>query len=667
MITTCAISFTEIKSKVQSNFKALAKSNTLFYVAIDRDTIWELYLGGFDETDKQEHNCNCCKSFLRQYAGIVAIKDNKVVSLWDNLKNLGQYQASVDAISEYIHSLPITDVFVSDSSRAGTDSNRDRVRNVVWNHFYFDVPSTYIKSKYDIDTFRGDKRSNKEVLKNSILKISKAAVEEVLDLISEGSLYRGNEFKAIVTQMGELLRETSSLTPDELELYCWTKSVEAPQLCRIKNTVIGTLLVAISEGEDLETAVRKYEAMVAPTNYKRPTALVTPAMVAKAKEKLIELGLMMSLERRFATEADLSASDILFVDKSSVLTDVFEDMTKDALVNPRSLSKSPEIGIEKFISDVLPKCSSVEVLLEHRHKGKLVSLLTSVDKDAKSLFKWPNNFSWSYTGGITDSIKERVKAAGGKVDGILRTSLSWSNYDDLDIHVIEPNKNEIYYGSRRSQYSGGELDVDMNAGGGRTRTPVENIVWQDERKMLKGKYKVIVNNFSKRETKDQGFTVQLEYKGEQFEFSSAKNPADSANITAFEFEITQSGDIKFTKEIDSTVASEPIWGLGTNKFHKVKQFMLSPNHWGTDIGNKHYFFFLENCISDEAPRPFFNEFLKQEFDENRKVFEIMGSRLKIQPSDTQVSGIGFSETQRNSMIVRVKGYTHSNNIFKINF
>lgn len=51
-----------------------------------------------------------------------------------------------------------------------------------------------------------------------------------------------------------------------------------------------------------------------------------------------------------------------------------------------------------------------------------------------------NNFSWAYTGGITDSIKERVKQAGGNVDGELRISLSWFNFDDLDLHVIEPGR-----------------------------------------------------------------------------------------------------------------------------------------------------------------------------------------------------------------------------------
>jgi hypothetical protein len=83
--------------------------------------------------------------------------------------------------------------------------------------------------------------------------------------------------------------------------------------------------------------------------------------------------------------------------------------------------------------------------------------------------------------------------------------------------------------------------------------------------------------------------------------------------------------------------------------------MLSPNHWEKPVGNKHYMFFLEDCISDEDARPFFNEFLKDEFTEHRKVFEILGSKLRIEHTKDQLSGLGFSETQRNSILCRVTG------------
>jgi len=83
--------------------------------------------------------------------------------------------------------------------------------------------------------------------------------------------------------------------------------------------------------------------------------------------------------------------------------------------------------------------------------------------------------------------------------------------------------------------------------------------------------------------------------------------------------------------------------------------MLSPNYWNGAIGNKHYFFILEGCVSDESPRPFFNEFLKEDFNENRKFFEVLGSKIKVEPTENQLSGVGFSETKRDAVIVRVEG------------
>jgi hypothetical protein len=334
---------------------------------------------------------------------------------------------------------------------------------------------------------------------------------------------------------------------------------------------------------------------------------------------------------------------------------VFDEVAKETLVNPKTFAKMEEIGIEDFLTNVVPGAKSISVLLENSHINNFVSILTAQDREAPTLFKWDNNFSWSYTGAIADSIKERVKAAGGNVVGELRTSLSWYNYDDLDIHVTEPNGNSINYRSKVSYTSGGTLDVDMNAGGRHSRTPVENIIWTNKNKMQEGTYKVLVHNFTHRESTNSGFTVQVECGGDTHDFEFKNNPKNQEFTPIVEFDYSREKGITFKGETKSNVVSKEKWGLKTSRFHKVTKLLLSPNHWNKPVGSKHYMFMLEDCVADESPRPFFNEFLKPEMDEHRKVFEILGSKVKIEDTNNQLSGVGFSDTQSASLVVQVTG------------
>lgn len=658
--------FNKLKLQVQKRFKEIS-SDTIFYVDIDRDKIWERYLSGFDDpAERQAHNCNCCKSFLRQYSGMVAIVDNKVQTIWD-ITPPSHFAKSVKNIRDYILSLPVTNVFITTEDKLGTEKSADKKRDIVWTHFYIEVPQSAIyKGSETIDSVQGSSRDSKAVLKRSLDELTKDAVDTVLELIAQGSLYRGNEFKGLLTEFQYLQLAYSKVPAGLKDNFCWAASRNAGQaLTRIRNTAIGTLLINLSEGMELDMAVTKFETVMAPSNYKRPVALVTPRMVEEAKEKLSALGYLESLERRFAMPADLNVNNVLFVDKSSSLKDVFEDIKKDTMINPRSLSKTEEMSIRDFITDVLPKTKGLYLLLENSHLSNMVSLLTSVN-GGPTLFKWGNPFSWAYTGGITDSIKERVKQAGGKVDGELRCSLSWHNFDDLDLHILEPGGNRIYYSSKSNYYTDGTLDVDMNAGSGKTREPVENIVWPDAKKMEEGRYQLLVHNFAKRETTGKGFTVQIECRDEIFELDFPTNPRDGVFQGIVQFDYTRKGGLKMVGDIKSNVSSKDKWNLKTNRFHKVKNMLLSPNCWGDlATGNKHYFFNLENCLSDEATRPFFNEFLKPELETHRKFFEVLGGKLTISPTNNMVAGVGFSETQRNHIYVKVDG--SFKRTLKINF
>lgn len=655
--------FKDLKKSLESNFNKLQQSQ-LFYVDVDKDEIYKQYLDGFAPELRQEHTCNCCKSFLRQFAAIVTIVDNKTVSAWDNLTVPEEYKQSVKNIKNYIHSLPIHSTFFNSYKNCGTDKNIDVKDNVVWEHFHFKLDNKFIKSEVSIASLNGANTNNKNVFKRALDELSGESVELVLELIDQNSLYRGKEFENTLKTFLKLKKEYNKVKAAQKDNFCWVKSSElSGVITGIRNSSIGTLLIDLSGGMELDTAVSRFEKVVAPTNYKRPTALVTPRMVEEAKAKLVELDLLDSLDRRYATARDITVDNLLFIDKSSEVKDVFAEVSKETKVEVKNLTKVEEISIQDFIDKVLPKTKSMEVLLENKHLSNFASLITSQNNTNK-LFKWDNDFSWSYTGGITDSIKERVKAAGGNVVGVLRASLSWNNYDDLDIHCIEPSREEIYFAHKTSN-SGGTLDVDMNAGYGRSKTPVENIIWANDNRMKEGQYNIIVHNFTARDTSDQGYVVQIECNGEIFEFEESNNPRTHQQGLSIVFDWSRKDGIKFKNSVQSKVSTKEKWGLKTNTFVKVKQTMLSPNYWGSPVGNKHYMFMLENCVSDETPRPFFNEFLKEDLNSHRKVFEIIGSKIKIEEDKNQLSGLGFSETQKNSVIVRVDG--SFKRTLKINF
>ena len=530
----------------------------------------------------------------------------------------------------------------------------------------FNSTKSVVKSKYDIDSLKGDARADKDILKRSLDELTIDANEMILELVAQNSIYRGKEFENTLKKFLEVQKAYKKVSKKDRDNFCWVMSLELPKnVSRVRNSAIGTLLIDLSDGMDLDLAVTKFEKVVAPHNYKRPTALVTPRMVQQAKEKLEEMGLLESLNRRYANEQDLNINDVLFTNRISPVVDVFDEISRDAVVNPRTYSKVDEVTIEDFIKNVLPTAKGLEVLVENNHMKNFVSLLTGDNDKSLSLFKWGNNFSWNYTGGITDSIKERVKAAGGRVEGDLRVSLSWFNYDDLDLSVKEPDGNVIYYGRKSGHTSSGTLDVDMNAGGRNSRSAVENIIYSDRRRMKDGDYKIIVTNFAKRESIDTGYIVQVEFDGEVYDFESRKSPVDRGNNLVITVNYSKANGFSIKGDAKSNVVSKDKWGIKTNQFVRVTKFMLSPNHWGTATGNKHFFFMLDGCISDEKPRPFFNEFLKQEFNENRKVFEIMGSKVKIEDTDNQLSGLGFSETKDDHLYVKVEGKT--SRVIKVKF
>lgn len=655
--------FEMFQRAVQAQFKKMAK-HPLYRVQVEKDLLWETYLKSFPEgtnpiyKERTEHDCNCCKSFVRAVGNMVAIIDGKKVSLWDCTVG-GFYQEVADALAELVKSKPIENVFLHTEPKAGAIKTHQLTENgktLTWYHFAIEIPAAYRCAGADIGTKLADARSTFDVMLRGMSEITIDAIDTVLELIGQNSIYRGQEHKFAITEFRKLRKKFD--TAADKELFCWEglKSDSVQSVLRIRNTLVGTLLVDVSEGMDLNHAVSRFEHKA--YNYKRSTALVTKSQVEAAHKALSDLGYLTALDRRYAVIEDLTINNVLFADRSAKKAmNVFDEIAASSTKPVQHLDKAEEITIDQFIKNVLPTADSLELLVENRHERNLVSLIAPADLTAKSMFKWHNNFSWAYIGDVADSVKERVKKAGGRTEGYACFRLGWFNFDDLDAHMTEPGGYEIYYGNRtQSSPCGGMLDVDMNAGSGQTRTPVENIVYSNKKRMKPGIYTYFIHNFRKRESDNVGFEVEMEIDGVLHNFAYAKPLRDGEKVQVVKFKYSVDKGIEIIESLKSSLASRQIWNIPTQQFCKVSTVMFSPNYWDEKAtGNQHYFFMLEGCVSDERARGFFNEYLLEDLFKHRKVFEILGTKMKVEESPNQLSGLGFSSTQKNSIICKVTG------------
>lgn len=666
--------FKDFKKCVQDKFETM-KDNSLFVV--DCDNLWETYLSSFPEgtnkkyKERTEYDCQNCKLFIERFGKIVSIKNNNLISIWD-IKIGGHFQYVADTLSKLVKSACITSLFYNSSKKLGTDYNHQLIGDscITWQHFYLEAPSINVVRECDLNSFIEESKLKYRLITDSFEKISISSTEIVLDLISQKSIYKGEEYFDILEKFLEYQKEYNDVS--NKDIYCWEKSTcNVEPIIRMKNIAIGTLLIDITNGMDLDMAVRLFEDKAAPGNYKKTSSVVTKKMFEEMQKMINNAGLEQSLYREHAIIDDIPIDNILFLNKTSDLNDnLFSELIKKAPIRKNSiknLKKIDEVDINTFIKDILPNSKKVEILFENKHHNNLVSLI-GPKYDCKNIFKWDNNFSWSYKGELTDSTKDIIREMGGNINGILRFSIRWNdnndNQNDFDAHCTEPNGNLIYYNNKGLKHSSsGMLDVDIINPG--NKPAVENIIWDDINKMLEGEYCFKVHNYSHCGG-TSGFIAEIEYDGNIYKYEYNKELKNKETVIVAKINFSKTKGIEFIESLPNNKSTKEYWNINTNNFHNVKLITNSPNYWDNNkIGNKHYFFIIDDCINDKPTRGIYNEYLKNEFLPYRKAFDIVGSKLKVEKSNSQLSGLGFSSTIKNSLICKVIGsFTRT---IKINF
>lgn len=694
----------EFNKVIQAQFNKMCETGKLFRSSITGQQVWDLYLKGFEkdpifrDPESSVHNCNLCNNFIRRYGNIVAIDDKfEIITMFDVIAP-EEYQNSADVISKALKAAPIVDVFfetfnelnslnyekcskTTSQFKLGVDKNVKRYTKeeadkfgivkpneiYTFNHIHIFLPKEFVdQNGKSIETIMAFYRDAKNVFQRTMEEISIDTLNLVRDLIIQGSLLDGQTHLYKIEEMIPKKLIYDELSKKERDNWLWVASYRFP-LAKFKNELIGVLCSELAEGKELNAACQSWNKRVDPANYMKAIAPITKRQIEEAQKFVEENDYSESFNRRFATIDDIKVSEILHSNVGDGVlksVSIFDSVKSTSTRHKRSeFDNVEEVSIEKFMKNILPSCTSVEAYLANTHEGNLVSLTTANDKNSKPIFKWNNNYSWTFNGNLAgkSQIKEEVKSNGGNVEGVLRFSMIWNDGDgndnsDLDAWCTQPDKYSIGYSSgfrkdRGNIFSSckGQLDLDNTSPGG--KLAVENIYFKDLFSLKIGTYKFWINQFSARNS--QGFKAEIEFNGELYSYEYNKRVVGDIQVA----EVTFDGrNFTIKHLLPETHTSKDLYSLPTNEFHKVNLVCLSPNHWDeNNIGNKHYFFMLEGCKCSTSIRSFHAENLLPELAQHRKVLEVLGNTTMINPSDKQLSGLGFNATVRDELIVKLQG------------
>jgi hypothetical protein len=153
--------------------------------------------------------------------------------------------------------------------------------------------------------------------------------------------------------------------------------------------------------------------------------------------------------------------------------------------------------------------------LQSISSNTVTSIIESADSLEVSDFNIDNNSQGTvgdvqvgkgHKGVLDGKFMKRVLKSNGRYKGVdIRLTLVWNNTSDLDLHVLTPSDENIFYGSKEA--GGGKLDIDKNASD-EVRDPVENIIWE---KAVDGEYVVSVVLFNNR-SRRKSIPFQMEFQ-----------------------------------------------------------------------------------------------------------------------------------------------------------
>lgn len=358
--------------------------------------LFEVYLASLPSDERQHHNCNCCKAFLRKYGGLVAIDEfgNAHSVFWNPGYSVSEvYDNAICNLASFVESAKIKGTLVSPDEVWGTPVTGP------WTHFHYSNPATYLGRGKSASEVQALDKENFRTLNMALASYRPDDLKQAVHLLSNDALGRSEK---AVSHAKWLLDLKEALIPTRNQTtrrnLLWRAVASAPAgWCTPRSSMIGTLLDDLQEGKSFDEVSRAWTSKMHPLRYQRPTS--TPSLGnIEAAEKLIDkLGIAKALERRFAR---LEEVPLIWIPVSSTSPGkspqgVFNHLRELDRPSGHAMLNLPvkPITWTQFQANVLPLALKIEVLI-NSGPNNFTGLLTAVHSDAPDIFQWDGPLSW---------------------------------------------------------------------------------------------------------------------------------------------------------------------------------------------------------------------------------------------------------------------------------
>lgn len=350
----------------------------------DVDSLNDLYLGSLP-SERQVHNCHCCKRFIEVYGGLVSISESGETQpvMWNPETVPEFYRPAFQAMHDQVRRARVTSVFLTKQTTWGTPETG------TWSHMSAVPPASLVYRERALTAGQAmaASRENFKTVAAALGDFTAPMLDEALRLLRAEALARSEKFIAPVQWLRTLHDRPKGRKGENI---LWRAIGSAPEgYCHPRASVVGSLLEDIAAGLPFADIKARFDAKLGPLLYQRPQAAPTAGNIKAAEEMVAKLGLAPSLERRYARLDELQpmwtpATPSAPAPAGGVFGHI---KPKDAASSVLPVDMPPvTMTWDKFTRTVLTSAERLEILVPSI--GRFIGLTTAANADAPPILKW---------------------------------------------------------------------------------------------------------------------------------------------------------------------------------------------------------------------------------------------------------------------------------------